>query len=412
MPPQLSSSHLSLSCPDIDPKKLSSKITSVRGIASDSASATDIYQLQLDDGREVYMKVFSIGSNMSHYQLVYEFYVYLIKIKFLNTVCPNFVTPIAGKLGCTSSEIVDYLDGRVKDIDSGNILSTYDLVYRLHRNLTIANLALSTVKKRPTIDSKSAVDENLYGYIVSGPSYQDIPRSIRSLHAFLVNTSQTLYQANILDIVAQLAVACYCMSTSQLVHNDLHTGNVLLYTYDQPKNIQYNFGSVQINISTKYVVKIYDFDRSNMNCFRTQDNCQNKFNINMVATGQDSLINDMKDFLKVICYLFETPLFKRSTLVLKDQISEPTYKLLMDSTCFYDRNPFLDTDPIWSKKFDIFVPMATVLRRLSSVLVKNPTLTYDEYDLQPSTIINGLKTYEDSLQKCEQSQILSGFMTL
>jgi hypothetical protein len=382
-------------CPGLDPGQLSKKIKSVKGKSSNSSSLTDIYILRLDDGRDVYMKVFSMSDNIGHMNLKYEFFVYLLKVKYLSLVSPNFVTPIAGKIYCNSDEIIDYLDGRVKDKTSKNILSRDELLYRFYRNLTITNISESGVKKRPSIQDE--LFRNLYGYIVTGPSFKDNYTTIESLESF---TQGNLYKSNVMEIVTQLAVACYCMNSVQLVHNDLHAGNVLVYTYNKPINIQYSLDSVKINISTKYVIKIFDFDRSNMDCAIISD-CSNQFNSKMVDSGQDKIINSMKDFVKTICYLPESSRFKKSDLILKDNRYLHIYSNMIDKDCFYKRKSF--TDKQWSDHFNIFYTVEEVLTKLSTNFKMDTSLKYDEYDLRSSKLDKEIKEYEEELKKCARS---------
>ena len=381
-------------CPSIDRKKFSKKINSVKGTSADSSSLTDIYIIKLDDGRDVYMKVFSMSTSVGHKNLQYEFFVYLIKVKYLSLVSPNFVTPIAGKLYCKSDEIIDYLDGRVQDKTSNSILDKDELMYRFYRNLTITNISEARIKKRPSIQEE--LFKNLYGYIVTGPSLKDNYTSMVTLESL----NRALYEANVFEIITQLAVACYCMKSVRLVHNDLHSGNVLVYIYDKPKNIQYNLDSVKINISTKYVIKIFDFDRSNMDCF-ISPSCSNEFSKSMINSGQDMIINDMKDFVKTICYLPETSKFKRAELVLRDIRYLPDYLKMFDKDCFYKRKSISDHQ--WSIKFNMFSSIEDVLKKLSSKFKMDTGLKYEEYDLQSSKIRKEINEYEEHLKKCQSS---------
>jgi hypothetical protein len=397
-----------------DYTKLSSKISSVKGKSSSSSSTSDIYVITLDDKREAYMKVFSMDDDVSHVNLKYEFVVYILRIKFLSILCPNFVTPLAGKIDSNFHEIINYLDKKVKDDKTNDILTTDELVHRFHRNITLANISeLATIPKRPSIGKD--MYKNKYGYIVTGPSVADASHLTRvvSLRNF-IDSNYSMYESKVWEIITQIAVACYLMNLTELVHNDLHPGNILLYVYDKPKNIQYNLGTklkpYTIRISTPYVIKIYDFDRSNL--YDNTGAYPNSFTKNMISSGQDHLNIDMKDFVKALCYLPDTRTFNKSALILKNKSFFNDYNKLFDKDCFFKRY-YLDTIT-WVKKFDIFHPIDQVLQKISRDHSLNSSSTFEEYDLYSDVVKKEVRIYErDILEVCkDKSTLFTSFLNL
>lgn len=381
-----------------DYTRFSNKISSIKGRGASSSSTSDIYVLTLDDGREAYMKVFSTDDDVSHVNLKYEFVVYMLRIKFLSLISPNFVTPIAGKMDSDFHEIIKYLENKVKDEKTGDMLKTDDLIQRFHRNITLANVSeLKKIPKRPSIGKD--MFKNKYGYIVTGPSLKDMNNLVRitSLRNF-IDYNRNQYELYVWEIVTQIAVSCYLMHLSELVHNDLHSGNILVYVYKNPINIQYNLGTKKnpytIQISTPFVIKIYDFDRSNM--FDTTGKYENHFTQNMISSGQDQLNIDTKDFVKALCYLPETVSFNKARLVLKDMRYFNEYDKLFDGDCFFERYGL--SNQAWKNRFNIFRSIEDVLKKLSKERTTKAT-SFDVYDLYSDVINKDLENYEYELLK-------------
>jgi len=384
-----------------DYSKFSKRIVSVTGKSASSSSLSDIYVLKLDDNRDGYMKVFSMDDDLAHRNAKYEFFVYTLKIKFLSLISPNFVTPIAGKLNSDFKEIIDYLEGRVKDEKTKNVLPRDDLIQRFHRNITLSNISeMKKIPKRPSIETE--LFTNKYGYIVTGPSINDINKEfnkVTSLRSFIDNNYK-LYEDNVWEIICQIAVACYLMNLSDLVHNDLHSDNILVYAYKNPRNIQYNLGTKNkpyyIRISTPYVIKIFDFDRSNMRIEKSRND--NSFTSSMIASGQDNLFIEMKDLVKSLCYLPETKTFNKAKLLLRSLAHFSEYKRLLDKDCFYTRNNKSDT--YWANEFRIFDSLDTVMRKIKQEVKRvSESKMMEIYDLYSDVVTEDISAYHYDLVK-------------
>lgn len=75
----------------------------------------------------------------------------------------------------------------------------------------------------------------------------------------IVKTSLSLYDLN--SIIIQLLHALLVMQQFKIMHNDLHTGNILVEKVYPLKQVDLAIGSVVISFKTKYIPKIYDWDR-------------------------------------------------------------------------------------------------------------------------------------------------------
>lgn len=65
-----------------------------------------------------------------------------------------------------------------------------------------------------------------------------------------------------LRIVFQIMWTLECFIKIGFQHNDLHFGNILISTLKTPETFTYKYKDTFFQIKTKYVVKIFDFDRS------------------------------------------------------------------------------------------------------------------------------------------------------
>lgn len=67
---------------------------------------------------------------------------------------------------------------------------------------------------------------------------------------------------NLGPILFQVAAACYVMSLSKMMHQDLHLGNVLIEILNQPRTVTYIYNTKIYTFSTRYIVHVFDFDRA------------------------------------------------------------------------------------------------------------------------------------------------------
>jgi hypothetical protein len=107
-------------------------------------------------------------------------------------------------------------------------------------------------------------------------------------------------QHEIASIVFQIIYAIYVLSSHGINHNDLHLQNILLDTLDKPMNLQYNIGDKSVKFSTRYLIKIYDWDRSTRNTIKNPKLDQDSFEAEL---GDNNTFHHKRDFYQVICNL-------------------------------------------------------------------------------------------------------------
>ena len=76
----------------------------------------------------------------------------------------------------------------------------------------------------------------------------------------LIRTPLSVYDLN--SIIIQLLHALLVMQQFKIMHNDLHTGNILVEKVYPLKVVDLKIGSTVISFKTKFIPKIYDWDRS------------------------------------------------------------------------------------------------------------------------------------------------------
>ncbi len=81
-----------------------------------------------------------------------------------------------------------------------------------------------------------------------------------SLHKYI--TTKVFTQETLFGILFQIIYTLICFKQYQLVHNDLHYGNVLIERLDTPVTIHYKISDKIYALTTTKLVKIFDFDRS------------------------------------------------------------------------------------------------------------------------------------------------------
>jgi hypothetical protein len=108
------------------------------------------------------------------------------------------------------------------------------------------------------------------------------------------------FEEELWNVIFQITAACYAMSLSKMIHNDLHAGNIFIQELDTITDFLYNINDIPILIRTKYKVLIFDFDRSYVkklgeNQILNSEICSN--------TSQCNEFIENKDIVKIFCYI-------------------------------------------------------------------------------------------------------------
>jgi len=201
--------------------------------------------------------------------LNYEAKVYrdIVKELINSNICPNFIRFLGLSQNCSFTSVSEMLVGLPL------------------RNTSFHKTAISLIKiqKRAQITG-DLTDYKEDGNIIRLKNEEQFPFSQiknNTTYTLLVNESikdGTLKFKNFIDtnklfshldepnkltwsLIFQLIAAIYAMSLSRLNHNDLHLNNAYVEQCKE-KDVSYVYGGETFNFKTRYVVKVFDFDRS------------------------------------------------------------------------------------------------------------------------------------------------------
>ena len=341
-------------------------ISSLKGVKSSSASPTDMYSVEFIPGtnfqgtpiKKGFQKVFitdTAGFKTDFVKeinaLLYELDVYkIIKELLVKNVNCHFVKVLGGVAGGISFErLADY-------ISTFSRIPYLDILENLTRNTNL--MCYKTNLRRPAVTDSTVVINNLplstdnvdnfkYGFILTEgltelglpfpqfmtetelyenwKSYNNIPLNNVMKFSELIKINQfyqfmlyketiphpVLYKLEfrILEQIAnalfQCATACYALYINGIVHNDLHSGNVLLQK-TEPTAFKYILpyaGNKEYVIASKYCALVYDWDRS-----FSVDKGHNMLldSEYIMAANQSNDLIEQRDFVKILCYLYKT----------------------------------------------------------------------------------------------------------
>jgi hypothetical protein len=130
-------------------------------------------------------------------------------------------------------------------------------------------------------------------------------------------------------VILQICIGCYAMSLSKMVHNDLHSGNIMIETSDSYKEVTYVIDGNVYKFKTWYKAMIYDYDRAYVD----------RFGVNNMLQGLDkySQTNEFienKDVIKIFCYIYQNTTNEQNRSVILTIIcgNDPQLKKLLHET--------------------------------------------------------------------------------
>ena len=86
---------------------------------------------------------------------------------------------------------------------------------------------------------------------------------LMDLYDFLQDDKIKFSTSDIASIILQVLQALFVMEKFKIMHNDLHLGNIFLEMLDEPRKISIPLSDkARIEFPSKYVVKIFDWDRA------------------------------------------------------------------------------------------------------------------------------------------------------
>jgi hypothetical protein len=140
---------------------------------------------------------------------------------------------------------------------------------------------------------------------------------ISLFHLLLKNT---LTITEIKEILFQILYTLYVFEQIEFSHGDLHEQNIMINTLSEPIHLYYKISGQMYKISTRYAVKIYDFDHATIfkstrirvnSKYISVDNVENIQNL----IGITNRFNKNIDKIKLLLHILSYP-------ILKDILSE------------------------------------------------------------------------------------------
>jgi hypothetical protein len=270
--------------------KMSQCIESVNGLPSTSTSNTDIWIVTFKDGvnydhipiKKGFVKIW-LSRDAVKYKLIdildrnytdneidehlitigslnYEAKVYRDIVKGLieSNICPNFIKFLGLGQNCSFEDVRKMLVPTLGDKQSK------DALFRSAIALMKSEQHLSINKDASTYTTNFAeydeIVENTTFTILINEAVRNNSQTDRAVPFTYIGTTQ-FNVVEVWKLLFQLMAAIYAMSLSGLTHNDLHTDNAWIEPCDS-KDVSYVYGGETFNFRTRYVVKVFDFDRS------------------------------------------------------------------------------------------------------------------------------------------------------
>jgi len=197
------------------------KIKKIESLTKNSASDTIIIKLTTDKGVELLAKIGYQRKNVKLDELFAENFIY----KFLNKFNLPFVVEYVKQFTCPN---IDAFLRQFSPTIAMNLSEMYS-GSEIHRGFNILLTKMCSDKCK-----------TLHNLLISGINAEDA-------NAILLQCIYTLVYFEEIG----------------LQHNDLHTGNI--FVEENPSNISLKFDDkITFNFSSKYLVKIYDFDFSSI----------------------------------------------------------------------------------------------------------------------------------------------------
>jgi hypothetical protein len=175
---------------------------------------------------ESYRKI-NTYNGLNYEKCVYQFITDNI---ILQNISPNFI-PLVTSASCPLQKILPTLP--FEPDDEGLL------------KLNIINQCL------PSISVK---------FFVTGSTTDESLQTLDKVLAEMNHDYERPYEFK--QILFQVIYSLSVMDHFGIVHNDLHFGNVFVQELEKPKTLKFNIGKYRLNVTTKYLIKFFDWDRA------------------------------------------------------------------------------------------------------------------------------------------------------
>lgn len=309
-----------------DASEIHGCIENIEGINSNSGSPSDTWIISLKNGTKYYnreikkcfMKLFidplSFPENILSSDklerlnaLNYEIkvYKYIIRPLIDYKICPFFVRYLGSSKECSFNKLILMLRAGNVDLPKDRLIKSLYYMYTGKTNRpSITDINMIPLKKS---NKCGIVNKIKYNFIIN----ELIPNNTITFAEY-IKINYTIdeegegneFSDDFWIILFQISIACYAMSLSQLIHNDLHLGNIWITQLDTPITVVYKIGNICYSFNTIYKIMIYDFDLSYCPLFGINE--YSNINVELIYNS-DEKCNDLfkvRDIFKVINSLY------------------------------------------------------------------------------------------------------------
>jgi len=225
--------------------RLNRWLLGMNNISPSVISFGDILLVAKNKNTDVAVKFFylsdSLDGDMNKDQFIalrYEYLVYrLISKNIIATKqCPNFIA-FLGMFRISLKNAHKMLTGGI----SADILFQY---------------------KEKLISQGYATREKLENEDIRGVLTQRPPNSIQLYQWMRKFANVDNFMELYLPILFQILYCLCVLNVHKIMHNDLHSGNILISTLDKKVKLKYKVSGVNFEIKTQHIVYIFDWDRA------------------------------------------------------------------------------------------------------------------------------------------------------
>ena len=319
----------------------------IKGIASNSASPSDTWVVYFKEDVKYkyndtkseklssgFLKIFLNTENLKDKSdkkvaLEYELEVYkILKDITKYKISPNFLEYLGCGEKCTYSDLFKILYGNLYNSSDTDFMNRLNCINNLNRNLYYI---LQEKRKRPAIQNDTLVITGNIDFSIKPFKYNIIMTKNMENNITLTKWLNLYKDTNLIElwnILFQVASACYVMSLSQIVHNDLHTGNIFVHDLGTETNFRFHINEMSTVIKTRYQIMIYDFDRVYASKLGN-----NPININYCQNySQCNFLIPNKDIIKLLCYVHKNVSTKMKENILNILSSDELFKNRIHNT--------------------------------------------------------------------------------
>ena len=203
--------------------------------------------------------------------LNYEARVYrdIVKPMIEKNICPNFVKFLGLGKNCSPESLLKMLKHQNpnENLNSNQLFGNAVAMMCNWKRLKITErYSASQIAKFEKHMSKETFQQNITYNIIANevikPDTMDFSRFLRDHKMFINGTTPNPVVWN---VIFQILAACYSMSKTKMNHNDLHLGNIYIEPVDDSgnsKRFNYEYENTLFTFESRYIAKVYDFDRS------------------------------------------------------------------------------------------------------------------------------------------------------